>query len=266
MYVVQRRTKLREHIEHSIQILMKYPKIILPEAIFSVVNLAFLLLNQDRILQLYNEYQITGTIDFGWEIYAIIAVFGILSFFWGVFFTPFIQHLKLDAIKDIEPDFMRSFEYSKGRYWEFLRATIAEIILMLGVLVIPFGLLMTIGVFNFSLGYVTLIYAISGLVLIVDIFVVAWIATAPSIMVWSGLGFRDSLILSYKFFRARLGILFSAGIVYAIVTSVIDYIPYSEYLNFIPYALYTLTELDIFLSYQNSTLSEINKSNVFEED
>lgn len=254
LHLEETRRTVMEHLSFSYMTLRKYPIILLPETFFTAIYFLIILVNRERLIQLYTDFNTTGVPEISTQT-IILGVLGFIAIsLWGVLYSPFLQHLILDAVNDVKPSFKRSFEYARSRYMDFLRATLASLGIVVVGLGLPFGLLSLLVPLNASPGMVTLVYGLIAVILVIEMFVVVWVASASQFMVWTGLGFRDSLGVSYRFFRARLGIVFRAGIVYAVVLIVLDYVPFSDFISFIPRTFFTITELDIYQHYEKTRL------------
>jgi hypothetical protein len=251
LHSTQIRTKIVEHLNHSYNSLLRHPIILAPPAILSLIPLIIGLIFYDEFLELY--YTLSNTTEMPQipsEFYILFGLIAVLLFLFEAFYTPFHQHLLLDAVTDNEVSLSKSLRYAQSRFTEFIGASLKLIGLSLLGITVPFMILFLSSFIDFNASNVTFLYLFIAIVLVVDLFLIMVLQTGYTMMVWSDTEFNNAVKLAWGFIRARFGLLIIAGLLALFSIWVFDFIPFSEYLQFILTTYFGMVEIDIYINYQ----------------
>ena len=194
------RDKIVEHLKYAMNTLKENKSVLYPQFVLTVFGL--ILAFGYSWFGVQNSLEaLLASLDTGESIseYYPLIFLGGLSFIGGsilsMFFSPFIQHVYLVAVRDNEVDFRVSYDYVMGRIIEFVKAYFLVIITSLLIIGIPMASISLL--FNVVTAETTTwLYAGIGLFLVIGLFVIVCMMGALEIMVWEHTQFWKALRLS----------------------------------------------------------------------
>jgi hypothetical protein len=244
------RSSVSEHLNYGIEIVKQSPSILIPQILLSIAAMIGSLFftriyGTDVVLELQAAILDGGDLTPYIPLFKLAAAYILVGTFLDMLIQPFIQHVYLMATREEGVDFGASYSYVLGRIGEFVVAQLIVIAIPVSIALGYIGLLSNESLMN-NEGLFTGVFLISFVLMVVFFFMLSGI----QIMVWEGTEFMESFRLAVSFFKDRLRILIGIGIVALIVGAVLQYMPLSQYYNFIPNVYFSVVNIDIFLNYR----------------
>lgn len=244
------RVSISEHLSHGIEVVKKSPSILVPQIILSLATMIGSLLftkmyGTDVVLELQSAILDGGDLTSYIPLFKLAAAYILVGTFLDMLIQPFIQHVYLTATRGEVVDFGASYSYVLGRIGEFIVAQLIVIAIPVAIVLGVIGSISNESIMNID-GVYSWVFLISFVLIIVFSFMLSGI----QIMVWEGTGFMESFRLAVSFFKDRLGMLVGIGVVAIIVGVVLQYMPLSQYYNFIPNVFFSVVNIDLFLNYR----------------
>jgi len=201
------RTKIIEHLKYALNCLKENRSILYPQLVLTVFGL--ILAYGYSLFGVQNSLEaLVASLEAGESIseYYPLIFLGGISILGGsiisIFFSPFLQHVYLVAVRDNEVDFKASYEYMMSRIIEFVKANFLVIFTGLLILGIPMASISLL--FNVVTAETTTwLYAGIGLFLVVGLFVIVCMVGALEIMVWDHTQFWQAFRLGIRFLFDR---------------------------------------------------------------
>jgi hypothetical protein len=251
------RNSVKEHLTYSYEILKKNPRILIPQFIISMLSIIFalylaVLFSEGVFDSFFSNLDASG--DFSIFIYTIVlgGISFISLFVFSMFFSPFLQHVYLTAAQGKDVDFNISYQYVRERIGEFVKAQLSILL----ILVVPFSFMGFLIIMGGGSGFVTFIYAMIGLSLIVALVLILFLQLAIEVMVWENTGFRPAIRLAYRFFIDRFGMNFQIGIIAGVIGWIVSLIPLHGFFDFILNIYFSIVMIDIYLNYRIVKLND----------